>query len=39
MQNLKPYKILWWTIPVLFTLFTFTGNITADLQWHDTYMS
>ena len=37
MSKLKPHKILWWTIPVIFMLFAFTGNIAVDLQWHDTY--
>ena len=37
MYKLKSYKILWWTIPIIFLLFALDGNSVLNLQWHDTY--
>lgn len=33
----QPYKILWWTIPVMFLLIVFGIDSTFDIQKHDTY--
>jgi len=37
MMNLKPYKILWWSIPVIFILIFIGLDSAFDLQLHDTY--
>ena len=36
-MKLKPYKILWWTIPIVILCFTFLTRDTIDIQMHDTY--
>ncbi len=36
-MHLKAYKILWWTIPLIFIQITLGTESTFDLQLHDTY--
>lgn len=37
MGKIKPYKILWWTIPIIFLTLAFSRFSTVDIQMHDTY--
>ena len=33
----KPFKILWWTIPIVFVISLIKWNYSVDIQMHDTY--
>jgi len=37
MNKNQPYKILWWTIPIILVLILFKAESTFDLQSYDTY--
>ena len=37
LNYLKPYKILWWIIPLTFTPVILSPDGAFDLQFHDTY--